>query len=133
MTSSPTEAEASPSSGSSEQMEPADYCALLCREPDRLRLVNAHEEVVEVVRGCLGRAELPFTFYYKSRATCAFKLAGSPFAAAGCSQEVMVQVRRALAWASSGVRSECCGLASEGFCSLLRDLERLWLRRRAAS
>ena len=97
MTSSPTEAEASPSSGSSEQMEPADYCALLCREPDRLRLVNAHEEVVEVVRGCLGRAELPFTFYYKSRATCAFKLAGSPFAAAGCSQEVMVQVRRALA------------------------------------
>ena len=77
---------------------PEDYCALIFRAPDRLRVVNAHDEVIKVISDALENFQLDFSFYYKSEATCAFKFKGSsPFAAAGCGQETTIKHKRALA------------------------------------
>ena len=78
-------------------IEPEDYCAIVCREPDRLRIVNAHDEVVEAVQTCLSLNQIEFSFYLKSKATCAFKLKNSPFSVAGCSENETIQLKRALA------------------------------------
>ena len=80
-------------------MEPGDYSAIVCRAPDRLRIVNAHDEIVEVVRSALEMFQVPFTFYYKSKATCAFKMQGSPFMAQGCNQETTIEIKRVVACA----------------------------------
>ena len=60
-------------------LEPQDYCALYCRSPNRLRVVNAHAEVVEALEAALARHHLDYRLYWSSRATCAFKLHGEPF------------------------------------------------------
>ena len=76
-------------------IEPSDYCGLLFRKPDRLRIINAHPDVVETVEAALkGQKELHFTKYFKSKVTCAFKIAGSPFNEEACSQEAQVLVHR---------------------------------------
>ena len=80
-------------------MEPGDYSAIVCRAPDRLRIVNAHDDIVEVVRNALEAGPVPFTFYYKSKATCAFKMLGSPFMAQGCNQETTIEIKRVVSCA----------------------------------
>ena len=47
------EGESRGSSIRAEMLEPLDYCALYCRSPNRLRLVNAHPEVVSAVEASL--------------------------------------------------------------------------------
>ena len=81
----------------SEMLEPLDYCALYCRSPNRLRLVNAHPEVVGAVEAALTRHLLDFRLYWSSRATCAFKLHGEPFQHLGSSEEKTIRVKRAIA------------------------------------
>ena len=61
-------------------IEPSDYCALILRVPDRLRIINSHDEVVEVVRTSFAEAKVEALFYAKSQASCAFKMSGLPFA-----------------------------------------------------
>ena len=80
-------------------IEPSDYCALICREPDRLRIVNCHEEVVEVVRNSFAEAGLSAEYYAKSQATCAFKISGFPFVrkSISSSEEESIKISRALA------------------------------------
>ena len=80
-----------------EMLEPLDYCALYCRSPNRLRLVNAHPEVVTAVEAALTRHLLDFRLYWSSRATCAFKLHGEPFQHLGSSEEKTIRVKRAIA------------------------------------
>ena len=78
-------------------IEPGDYCALVCRSPNRLRLVNAHAEVVEIIENSLIEFKLEFTLYFSSKATCAFKLKSEPFVQLGCSEEKTIRIQRALA------------------------------------
>ena len=78
-------------------LEPQDYCALYCRSPNRLRVVNAHPEVVEALEAALARHHLDYRLYWSSRATCAFKLHGEPFQHLGSSEEKTIRVKRALA------------------------------------
>jgi len=80
-------------------MEPGDYSAIVCRAPDRLRIVNAYDDIIEVVRSALEMFQVPFTFYYKSKATCAFKMQGSPFMAQGCNQDTTIEIKRVVACA----------------------------------
>ena len=56
-------------------IEPKDNCALLCRSLDKLVLVNAHAEVVDVIKAVLEKNEAcdgEVKFY--SRITCVFRL-----------------------------------------------------------
>ena len=78
-------------------IEPQDYCALICREPDRLRIVNSHDEVVEVVRTSLAEAGVEASHYAKSQATSAFKISGFPFVRNWSSEDKSVKITRALA------------------------------------
>ena len=80
-------------------IEPSDYCAILCREPDRLRIINCHEEVVEVVKTVLADLHVDNQFYVKSKASCAFKLSGAPFYSGGWSggKKETIKIRRAFA------------------------------------
>ena len=76
-------------------LDPRDYCVLVSRQPNRLKLVNAHDEVVQVIKECLSdNAE----FYYKSKATCGFVITrpSRPFIIGG-SQEDTIKVKRLLA------------------------------------
>ena len=77
--------------------EPSDYCALICREPDRLRIVNSHDEVVEVVRTSFAEAGVEASFYAKSQASCAFHISGFPFTRNWDSEEKSIRISRALA------------------------------------
>ena len=77
--------------------EPSDYCALICREPDRLRIVNSHDEVVEVVRTSFAEAGVEAEFYAKSQASCAFKINGFPFIRNWDGEEKSIRISRALA------------------------------------
>ena len=72
-------------------------CALICREPDKLRIVNCHDEVVEVVRNSFAEAGLSAEYYAKSQATCAFKISGFPFVRNWTSEEKSIKISRALA------------------------------------
>ena len=78
-------------------LEPLDYCALYCRSPNRLRLVNAHPEVVDHVETALASQLLDYRLYWSSRATCAFKLHGEPFQHLGSSEEKTIKIKRAIA------------------------------------
>ena len=78
-------------------IEPSDYCAILCREPDRLRIVNSHDEVVEVVKICLTEAGVESEYYAKSNASSAFKISGFPFMRNWSSEEKSIRISRALA------------------------------------
>jgi hypothetical protein len=78
-------------------LEPQDYCALYCRSPNRLRLVNAHPEVVGHVEAALARHLLDYHLYWSSQATCAFKLHGEPFQHLGSSEDKTIRVKRAIA------------------------------------
>ena len=78
-------------------IDPGDYCALICRAPNRLRLVNAHSEVVEVIEKSLIEYKLDFKLYFSSQVTCAFKLISKPFVPGGCSEEKTIKIKRALA------------------------------------
>ena len=78
-------------------IEPSDYCAILCREPDRLRIVNSHDEVVEVVKICLTEAGVESEYYAKSKASSAFKISGFPFMRNWSSEEKSIRISRALA------------------------------------
>ena len=64
-----------------------DYCALLCREPDKLCLINSQPDVVTVIERCLAMFSLQYRLYTKSSSTTAFKLNGWPFRKGGCSSE----------------------------------------------
>ena len=75
-------------------IESRDYCALFCREPNRLRIVNSHHEVVEVVRTSFADVGIETSFYAKSQGSCAFKISGSPFSR---NSEKSVKISRALA------------------------------------
>ena len=74
-------------------IQPEDYCALVCRDPNRLRLVNAHPEVVEVIERCLEAYSLDYDLYFKSKATCAFKLHSQPFRKSGCSEDKTIKIK----------------------------------------
>ena len=87
-------------------LEPRDYCALYCRSPNRLRLVNAHPEVVSHVEAALARQLLDYRLYWSSRATCAFKLHGEPFQHLGSSEEKTIRVKRALAAAIVSLQAD---------------------------
>ena len=39
---------------------PEDYCALICRDPNKLCVINAHQEVVELIQRCLEMFNLDF-------------------------------------------------------------------------
>ena len=56
-----------------------DYCALLCREPDKLYLINSQPAVVTVMERCLAMFRLEYRLYTKSSSTTAFKFNGRPF------------------------------------------------------
>ena len=75
------------------KIQPEDYCALVCRDPNRLRLINSHPEVVEVIERCLEAYSLDYDLYYKSKVTCAFKLHSQPFRKAGCSEEKTIKIK----------------------------------------
>ena len=75
------------------KIQPEDYCALVCRDPNRLRLVNAHPEVVEVIERCLEVYSLDYDLYFKSKVTCAFKLHSQPFRKSGCSEEKTIKIK----------------------------------------
>ena len=62
-----------------------DYCALLCREPDKLYLINSQPAVVTVIERCLAMSSLEYRLYTKSSNTTAFKLKGWPFTKGCCS------------------------------------------------
>ena len=64
-----------------------NYCALLCREPDKLYLINSQEAVVAVVERCLAMFSLQYRLYTKSSSTTAFKLNGWPFRKGNCGGE----------------------------------------------
>ena len=56
-------------------IEPKDNCVLLCRSLDKLVLVNAHAEVVDVIKAVLDKNKAcdgEVKFY--SRITCVFRL-----------------------------------------------------------
>ena len=74
-------------------IQPEDYCALVCRDPNRLRLVNAHPEVVEVIERCLEAYSLDYDLYFKSKVTCAFKLHSQPFRKSGCSEDKTIKIK----------------------------------------
>ena len=74
-------------------IQPHDYCALVCRDPNRLRLVNAHPEVVEVIERCLEAYSLDYDLYFKSKVTCAFKLHSQPFRKSGCSEDKTIKIK----------------------------------------
>ena len=78
-------------------IEPEDYFALICRSPNRLRVVNAHPEVVEIIENSLIEYKLDFQLYFSSNVTCAFKLKSEPFVQLGCSEEKTIKIKRALA------------------------------------
>ena len=82
-------------------IEPRDYCALFCRDTSyqsRFRIVNSHEEVVEVVRTSFADVGEEVIFYAKSQASCAFKIGGSPFNRRMTDKsEKSVRISRALA------------------------------------
>ena len=75
------------------KIQPEDYCALVCRDPNRLRLVNAHPEVVEVIERGLEVYSLDYDLYFKSKVTCAFKLHSQPFRKSGCSEEKTIKIK----------------------------------------
>ena len=77
-------------------IEPRDYCALFCREPNKLRIVNSHDEIVEVVRTSFADVGVEASFYAKSQASCAFKISGSPFTRIE-REEKSIRICRALA------------------------------------
>ena len=74
-------------------IQPHDYCALVCRDPNRLRVVNAHPEVVAVIERCLEAYSLDYDLYFKSKATCAFKLHSQPFRKSGCSEDKTIKIK----------------------------------------
>ena len=74
-------------------LQPSDYFALVSRQPNRLKIVNAHDEVVQVITDCLPEN---VSFYYKSKATCGFKFSSQPFAIGG-SQDQTILIKRMLA------------------------------------
>ena len=76
-----------------------NYCALLCRagDPNSLRLINAHPEVIDVVKRCLEKSGLEFAFNEKSQVTCAFKFSKYLFARGGTYEEDSVLIRMTLA------------------------------------
>ena len=39
---------------------PEDYCALICRDPNKLCLLNVQQDVVEVIQRCLEIFQLDF-------------------------------------------------------------------------
>ena len=79
-------------------VEPMDYCALICREPDRLRIVNTHDEVVEVVRNAFAEAGVEAEYYAKSQGSSAFKISGFPFVRRSWdSEEKAIKIKRTLA------------------------------------
>ena len=69
------------------QQSAENYCALLCREPDKLYLINSQPTVVAVVERCLAIFSLEYRLYFKSSSTTAFKLNGWPFRKGGGSGE----------------------------------------------
>ena len=48
------------------EIEPQDYCALVIRSPNRLRVVNAHQEVVDLIGNCLGTDMKKLGFQFAS-------------------------------------------------------------------
>ena len=77
----------------SSQQYPDDYCALLCREPNKLYLINSQPMVVTVIERCLARFSLEYRLYSKSSATTAFKLNSCPFSKGGCSEGKTIRVK----------------------------------------
>ena len=63
----------------SDALQPADYCVVYIRAPDKLVVVNAHQPVVEVVRSSLGG--LVQGQSSQSRMVTTFKLYGNLFMA----------------------------------------------------
>ena len=70
-----------------------DYCALLCREPDKLYLINSQPAVVTVIESCLAMFSLEYRLYTKSSSTTAFKLRSSPFRKGGCSEGKTIRIK----------------------------------------
>ena len=70
-----------------------DYCALLCREPDKLYLINSQPSLVSVIERCLGMFSLEYRLYSKSSSTTAFKLRSSPFRKGGCSEGKTIRIK----------------------------------------
>ena len=80
-------------------IEPRDYCALFCRDTSyesRFRIVNSHNEVVEVVRTSFADVGEEVVFYAKSQASCAFKISGSPFDRFTDKSDKSIRISRAL-------------------------------------
>ena len=92
-------------------IQPHDYCALVCRDPNRLRVVNAHPEVVEVIERCLEAYSLDYDLYFKSKVTCAFKLHSQPFRKSGCSEDKTIKIKEIyfsiLALSTESLRAHC--------------------------
>ena len=70
-----------------------DYCALLCREPDKLCLINTQPAVVTVIERCLAMFRLEYRLYTKSSSTTAFKLNGRPFTKGASSEEKTIKIK----------------------------------------
>ena len=70
-----------------------NYCALLCREPDKLYLINSQPSLVSVIERCLGMFSLDYKLYSKSSSTTAFKLRSSPFRKMGCSEGKTIRIK----------------------------------------
>ena len=76
---------------------PSDYCALLCREPDKLTLINSPDTVVRTVETALRHTGLKFSFIRRKDDTCAFKIEGNPFLKYAAVPAPPVQMQRAFA------------------------------------
>jgi len=59
-------------------IEPADYFALIIRQPDKIRVVNNHEEVMGAICHALNPL-VNFSIVERSNSTCALKFRGNPF------------------------------------------------------
>ena len=73
-----------------------NYCALLVRAPNSLRLINSHPEVIDVIRKCLEKFGLDFRVYEQSKVTCGFRFSHC-FFTRGADEEDAVLIRRTLA------------------------------------
>ena len=79
-------------------IRPNNYCALLCRDPRRLRLINCHPEVTDVIRRCLEESGLKFEFNESSNVTCSFKFSKYLFRRRSfTSEDDGIKIRSALA------------------------------------
>ena len=72
---------------------PEDYCALICRDPNKFCVINPQQEVVEVIQRCLEIFGLDFNQESKGASSRVFRLNGHPFRRGGCSEAKTIKIK----------------------------------------